>query len=184
MAMQPLVFPPGASHEVLVNAPEEWIQHGLVEASVVVDPTLHHRVEHACKVAQGLVTALTDPPAPQFSTHLLERVATHRWQEVDEVLASLASGETRAKRVPQELESLVGIGGSAIRVLAVHDAGLVWMQLQTTVRQPSGDGIPNELSLLLRLAVHHCVVAIPLEPHIRELLSHPYVERIMQEQIG
>jgi hypothetical protein len=37
VAAQPLVSPLGPSHEVRFDAPEQWIQPGLVEASVVVD---------------------------------------------------------------------------------------------------------------------------------------------------
>jgi hypothetical protein len=33
VAAQPLVFPLGPSHEIRVDASEEWIQPGLVEAS-------------------------------------------------------------------------------------------------------------------------------------------------------
>jgi hypothetical protein len=120
------------------------MQRGLVEASVVVDPSLYHGVEPLGEVPQRHVAAQIEPPTPQFSTHCLDGVVTHRRQEVGKELASFTFRQTRTKRVPQEIESLVGIGSSAIRVLAVHDARLVWMQLQTTLRQPSGDGISNK----------------------------------------
>src|SRR5262249_12922865 len=131
-----------------------------------------------------LVTALVDAPAPQFLTHRFHSFVAYRRQEVHEELAGLASREARTKRVPEELEPLVGIGSSAIRVLAIHDARLVWMQFQTTARQPLGNSISNKLSLLLGLAVNHRVIAIPLERYAGKLLSHPYVDRVMQEQVG
>jgi len=164
----PFVFPLGPSNEILVDASKKWIQHRLVEASVIVDPPLHHFVEHVGKVTQSLVTALVDPPAPQLSTHRFDSVVTHRRQEIDKELASLAFREARTKRVPQEIKSLVGIGSSAICVLAVHDARLVWMQLQATLRQPSGDSVSNKLSLRLTDAVNNHIVAVPLEPRVRE----------------
>ena len=54
MAAQPLVLPLGPSHEIRVDASEEWIQPGPVEASVVVDPSLHDFVEEMRKVVNDL----------------------------------------------------------------------------------------------------------------------------------
>ena len=39
-AAQPFVFPHGPPHERVVEVAEDRIQHGLVEASVIVDPAL------------------------------------------------------------------------------------------------------------------------------------------------
>src|SRR5206468_5352759 len=72
------------------------------------------------------------PISPQLSTHPLDGFVTHCRQEVDKEFANLTFRKARTKRIPQEVEPLVGIGSSAIRVLAVHDARLVWMQLQST----------------------------------------------------
>src|ERR1700730_3887417 len=104
MAAQPFLLPHGPSNEILVHASEKRIQPGLVEASVVVDPPLHDFIEHVCKVAQRLVTATVEPPAPQFSTHRFESVVTHRRREVDKMLASPALRQARTKGVPQEVE--------------------------------------------------------------------------------
>ena len=45
MASQPLVFQFVPAHKLCVDASEEWIQPGPVEAPVVVDPSLHNFVE-------------------------------------------------------------------------------------------------------------------------------------------
>jgi hypothetical protein len=58
------------------------------------------------------------------------------------------------------------------------------MQLQTTLRQPSNNGVSNKLSLLLRLTVDNRIIAVPFEPQVRELLPHPDVERVVQEEVG
>src|SRR6266568_4767326 len=47
---QPFVLPAGPAHQMLVDAPQEGIQHRLVEAAVIVDPPLHNAVEHLCQV--------------------------------------------------------------------------------------------------------------------------------------
>src|SRR6266568_4311655 len=88
------------------------------------------------------------------------------------------------ERIPQEIESLVGIGSSAIRIFAVHDTRLVWMQLQTTVRQPSCNGASNKQSVLFSCAVNHRIIAISFELKVRKFFLHPHVERVMQEEIG
>ncbi len=75
-------------------------------------------------------------------------------------------------------------GSAAIRILAVHDARLVRMYLQTTVRQPLGDSISNKLSLLLGLAVNNHIIAIAFELQVGKSLPHPHVERVMQEEVG
>src|SRR6266568_1305804 len=160
MGAQSLVLPLGPSDEILVHASEKRIQPGLVEASVIVDPALHDLVEHVCKVTERFVTATIDSPAPQLATHCFKSVVAHRRQEVGKEFASLPFREARTKRVPQEIKSLVGIGSSAICVLTVHNARLVWMQLQSTLRQPLGDGVSNELSLLLSFAVDNSIIAV------------------------
>src|SRR6266851_3693324 len=134
MAAQPFVLPLGPSHEIRVDASEQWSQRGLVEASVVVDPPLHDLVEHVCKVVQRFVTATVESPASQLSTHLLHGLVAHRWEEADKELASLGLRTARTKRVSQEIESFVGVAPRAILILAVHDARLVWMEFQTTLR--------------------------------------------------
>jgi hypothetical protein len=60
----------------------------------------------------------------------------------------------------------------------------VRMELQTTLRQPSGDCSSCELSLLLGLTVNHCIIAVPFEVQVGESLFRPHVERVMQEQVG
>jgi hypothetical protein len=51
-------------------------------------------------------------------------------------------------------------------ILAVDDARLVRMKLQTDLRQPPRDRVAHLTGLLLADAVHHRAVTIPLEPQI------------------
>src|SRR6266542_1244227 len=126
-AVQPFVLPRGPSDNVVVNTTEKWIQPGLVEATVIIDPPLHNNIHQLCKVVQRLVRAAIDPPAPQLLTHLREGVAAHGWLEAGKDFASFSHCAASAKRVSQEVEPLVGIGSSTVRVLAIHDARLVWV---------------------------------------------------------
>jgi hypothetical protein len=100
------------------------------------------------------------------------------------VFANPTLRKARTKGVPQEVESLVGIGSSAILILAVHDARFVWMDFQATLRQPSRDSVQNEVGSPLALAVNNQIIAIPLKLQIGKLLPHPHVERVVQEEVG
>src|SRR6266568_2556934 len=66
VAAQPFIFPFGPSHEVLIDASEKWIQPGLVEAAIVVDPALHRAVDQLCQVPKSRPTAQIEPPPSQL----------------------------------------------------------------------------------------------------------------------
>jgi hypothetical protein len=182
---QPLfVLPADPPHQVVVEPPEEVEQPGLVEAPVVVDPPLHDAVEHPRKVVEGLVTAAGQVPRADLGAHRLDRVRADRGQERHEMLAVPVLGQPRPELIAQERELDVLVGARAVRVLAVHDARLVRMQLQTDLRQTISDRIPHVAGLALAAAVDHHVIAVALEPHGRILPGHPGVERVMHEQVG
>src|SRR6266498_4459601 len=68
VAAQPLVFLRGPSHQVVVDAVEKPGQPGRIEASVVVGPALHDRVDLSCKVGEGLSAPQVKPPALDRAT--------------------------------------------------------------------------------------------------------------------
>ena len=75
------------------------------------------------------------------------------------------------------------VGALAVAVLAVHDASLVWVQLQPTLDHACRDRVSYLTGLHLRFAVHDGIIRIAFEPDLRELPTHPYVERIVQIQV-
>src|SRR5690242_17622447 len=80
------------------------MQLGLVEAPVVVDPTLHDVVEHPRKVREGLVTAVGQVPGTQHLAHRLDRLLAGRGQEAHEVPPGPADRQPGPERVPEERE--------------------------------------------------------------------------------
>src|SRR6184192_1604567 len=58
-------------------------------------------------------------------------------------LPHLFLGQPWTKRVPQERERRNLMIATPVGVLAVDDAGLVRMQLQTDCRQPLREGVPH-----------------------------------------
>src|SRR6185437_13520943 len=124
------------------------------------------------------------PPAADDPPVTLALVVADRREEVDELAATLTPGQPRTERVPQEREALVLVGAAARRVLAVHDAGLVLVELKPALRQPLSDRGPQLPGLAFACGVDNHVIAIALEPHARVFPGEPRVERVMQEHVG
>ena len=80
----------------------------------------------------------------------------------------LALRQPRSKRVTQEVEPLVLMSERAVVVLAVHDARLVRMQLQTDLRHPFGECLQHVMCLGLGLAVNDRVIGLCRGPDYAE----------------
>jgi hypothetical protein len=78
-------------------------------------------------------------------------------------------------------ERRVPVRAAPLAVLAVHDLGLVRVQLQPQTLQPFGERGPYLSGLPLGRTVHHRIVCIPLEFHGREFPGEEHIERIMQK---
>jgi hypothetical protein len=124
------------------------------------------------------------PPALDRATDLLRGLVRDGWEEADEQLAASISGASRTKRVPEEIEPLVLVRAGAVCVLAVHDARLVQIELQTDLRQPRDDRVAHDLRLLPALAVQDLIIRIALKRHVRELPDKPHVQRVVQKDVG
>jgi hypothetical protein len=70
-----------------------------------------------------------------------------------------------------------------VGVLAVDDAPLVRVQLQTDCRQPRREAGSYLAGLLLAVAVNHRVIAVAFEGDRRKRPSQPYVKRVVQLQV-
>ena len=66
----------------------------------------------------------------------------------------------------------------------IDDPGLLRMQLQLAVLQPSAHGFQHELGLLLAHAVDHNIISVALERNLRKVAPHQFVERIVHVEIG
>src|SRR5664280_2249275 len=116
---EPFELAHGPAHQVVVDAPQKGIQHGLVEAPIEVDPPLHDAVEHQCQIVEGLVTAPGDVPGTDLPTHRRDHVLADRREETHEMLSPPVLGQPRTKRVPQERERRDLMIVTPVRVLAV-----------------------------------------------------------------
>ena len=94
-----------------------------------------------------------------------------------------APGSSRPKGVPQEVELDLIVLPSSIRILAVDDSRLVWMQFQTTLLQAASKGLQQCFCFGFRPHVDQHVICIPFESNLRMIPPHPFVEGVMQKQV-
>jgi hypothetical protein len=72
------------------------------------------------------------------------------------------------------------VRAAPIGVLAVHDAGLVLVELKPALRQPPSDRGPQLQGLSFARGVDNHVIAIALEPDPRILPGDPRIERVVE----
>ena len=88
------------------------------------------------------------------------------------------------KLIPQKIElNRVRLPGPIV-ILAINNARLGSMKLQTALPESIPDGFQHRTSLLLTPAVDDGIVRITLELDVRKSPLHPDIERVMQEEIG
>src|SRR5206468_480534 len=133
--------------------------------------------------AEGEVAAQMQPPTSHLLADRLAGVVAHRRREPDEEPTGPGPDRPLTERVAQEVEPLVLVRAGTVLALAVHDARLVRMQLQTDLRHPTGDGLKHVSCLGLAWAVNHRVVRVALEADEGKLLRQPGVERVVEEQV-
>src|SRR3989440_1488386 len=88
-----------------------------------------------------------------------------------------------SKLETQKVEVDVRGGAAPVHILAVDDFRLLGMQHQLAGRKAVGNRTPQDPRLLGALAVTNGIVRIPLERDMRKSSPHPYVERVVQEQV-
>src|SRR5713226_7186806 len=133
-------------------------QGRLVETTEVLNPAAKDGIPHARQVIDGLVAPQMDSPAPHFLPHLLRCLVAHRWSEVDEKLPPTILRPARAKRIPQEIELLVGVPSPAVIVLAVDDFRLLRMDLKPTELETASNAFQDLLRLLLPFAMRDNII--------------------------
>src|SRR5260370_6799143 len=90
----------------------------------------------------------------------------------------------RPKRESQKVELLVRVTLLPIGILAIDHLGLLRMQFQSTLLQPCRYFDTHQVRFPLCSAMDNDIVRVPLERQVRPVSPHPYVERVMPEQIG
>ena len=76
------------------------------------------------------------------------------------------------------------VRAAPVVILAVHDAGLLLVELKPAFRQPHSDHGPQLQGLSLASSMDNNVIAVALERDRRERPGHPRIERVMQHHVG
>ena len=158
----------------------------LVEVAVVADPAADARVVHLGQVGQGLVAAVMERPTPNLSADALQRLRAGSGLETVREDASVGLHPhdlPGSKLEAEKVEMDVGVVVLPVRILAIDDLRLLWMQHQLADREAVGNRAPEGSRLLDALAMTNNIVRVPLEWDVRERPRHPRIERIVQEQV-
>jgi len=99
VAAEPLELLLRPTIQIIADASENRMQPGLVEVTVVVDPSLHDGVDPPGKVAQREVTAHVEPPASNLPADPLGGGVADRGSKAVEQLAGSAPNGAATERV-------------------------------------------------------------------------------------
>src|SRR5262249_6952654 len=103
------------------------------------------------QILQALVALFLELPLPDCRHDVPGRPATHRRGKAhEEHFAPLVHGRPGTKRVPQEIETRVGVILGPVAIATVDNLRLVGMSFQLACLQPPFDRLPDELRLGLR----------------------------------
>ena len=178
-----LVFVHDPSNEMLVDAPRQGEQLGVIEDPVIVDPASHLGIDGLRDAGQVRARAAVEVPAPDLlALRLLRLVADGRKKVHKEPVPS--TSQAAPEGIAEEVETGVLRLPGPVRVLAVHNLRLRRVQLQTQRPEPVGDGSPQFVGPRLGSAVGDHVVRVTFERAVRVFPDHPHVERVMHKQVG
>jgi hypothetical protein len=183
MASQGLELPMRPSSKDKVDVTQGRVESRLVVPAVVVDPTPDVAIEHPGQVVQRLVAALVERPASDRLSDGLESFVACRGAEQDAECTPPASRQSRPEPVAEKVERLVWVASAPIFVLAVDDFRLLRMKRQSAVSEPPLKRFAQRPRLLLTVAVTYRIIGIALEGDVRIVTTHPYVERVVEEEI-
>src|SRR6476619_3257475 len=125
-----LVFVHDPSNEMVVDAPRQGEQLGVIEDPVIVDPASHLGIDSLRDAGQVRARATVEVPAPDLLTLRLLRLVAYGRKKVHKEPAPSASQAT-PEGIAEEVETGVLRLPKPVRVLAIHDLRLHRVQLQT-----------------------------------------------------
>src|SRR5438270_5626669 len=153
------------------------------EAPIVVEPSPKFRIDLPGQIFNGLpCTAMQFPPS-DLVPNFLRRFLRDGWYETTKDLSPTVRFP-RPKRKPQKVELLVRVSLLPIGILAVDHFRLLGMQFQPTLLQPCRYFDTHQVRFPLCSAMDNDIVRVALERQVSPVSAHPYVERVVQKQIG
>ena len=129
------VFALRPSHQEIIQSTQRTKQRRSVKSSVVLNPSHEYRPSPMSDFFQGQITSMMQPPATDSLPDRFGCFIADRRCETDEHLSRRVLRRSRAKRVAQKVEALLGIAAPSVGILAVHNLGLVGVKLQMTLHK-------------------------------------------------
>ena len=131
-----LVLTHRPSNEIEVDASEEQVQSGFVEASIIIDPTCNDRIVTLGQFRYRLPRLQMKSKPPKFFAQSFDRLVRSRRQKAVELLIGLVTGISWGKGESQKIKANLFELPLAVGVLAVDELGLYWMKFQFDLCKP------------------------------------------------
>src|SRR5579863_710996 len=135
MPPEPLVFTLCPAPEVVIQSAQRRLERGGIKLATVLFPTGEHRPNKLCQILQLKIGATMQPPATYHLTHRLGCFAADCRSKTDKQSSVPVLRFSGSKRIAQKIDLLLRIAALSVRIPAVHDFGLLWMQLQLARRK-------------------------------------------------
>jgi len=117
--------------------------------------------------------------------HCFGSIITHRRRKANEQVATTIHCTSWAKCIAQEVESLIGRLSVAIRVLAVHDLGLLRVQFQFSRLKTRLKRVAQRTYYIgFAATMTNDVVGITLERSVGIVLHLPPIKRVIGSEGG
>src|ERR1035437_845748 len=139
------------------------MQRCRIESPVIVDPATNYRQKPTHELFQRKVASVRKLPLAQNRLHRLGCLRTDCRTETDKHFSGTVHRPTWPKGMAQKVEILLWIIASSIRILAIHDLGLMRIEFQLAFRKPLLKHVQQLASLVLTVAVDDDIVRITLE---------------------
>lgn len=123
-------------------------------------------------------------PASDSLPHHTEGFTTHRRGKVHVYSSILIDSFTRSKRIPKKRKSNCRMSSATINVLAVNNPCLLRMKFQPALAKSLPNLSQSQLRLRQTFAMNYPIISVATEPHAAQMLSNPYVKRIVQEKVS
>ena len=131
MVAKPFEFAAYPVHKAAFQAPQDGCQGRRIISTIIIHPTAYERIDERRDLFEALVVASrTNPPRTDRGTDGISRLGAHAREKADKQFAPAVLGSTWTKRVAQEVELGMFMRAASVIVFAVHDLGLLRMELQ------------------------------------------------------
>jgi hypothetical protein len=161
MSLEIFVFVHQPVHEALVESIPDGFHCIAIKPTIVVKPTLQHRIKTRRQVFEGLINSKLNVPAPNGPDYLFScRIAKAR-RKVCKASTYFVDCFSGSKSEPKKVKLDVFRATSAVNIFAIDYASLTWMNFQSKLRESILETRKQVFCLCSSFAVQKSIVSIP-----------------------